>query len=148
MLKHFLLAVGIAYVLRSMFLDFVKQKEKFGRSLRHPNDDIQCPHSLFVKKHLCANCSTESDALEISKRRLKFSPTMINGVLFGSKEDHLWEKVEDLHETKTFCKNKIGWMHFTCNVNANRCRRNGKNCFTLHDTENGHFYYEKTVCMY
>ena len=148
MLKHFVIAVGIAYLLRSMYLEFVKQQEKIGRTLRNENDNIQCPHSSFVRKHLCANCSTEKDALEISKRRTEFSPTMVNGVIFGSKEDHLWESVTNLHGYKTLCKNKIGMVHFTCNLRANRCRRNGKNCFTLHDTENGHFLYQKTVCMY
>ena len=148
MLKHFILAVGIAYILRAMFLEFVKQQQKFGRILRDPYDNAQCPHSMFVRKHLCTNCSNENDALEVARRRITFSPTMVNGVLFGSKEDHLWVKVRNLQESKTFCKNKIGWMHFTCNIDANRCRRNGKHCFTLHDTENGHFYHQKTVCVY
>lgn len=148
MLKHFLIAVGIAYILRIMYLEFMKQQEKIGRTLGNDNDNFQCPHSLFVRKHLCANCSTEKDALEISKRRIEFSPTMVNGVIFGSKEDHHWETVTNLHGYKKLCKNKIGMVHFTCNLRANRCRRNGKNCFTLHDTENGHFLYQKTVCMY
>lgn len=148
MLKHFILAVAIAYVLRTMFLEFVKKQGKLDSMFRDDKIKVQCPHNLFVRKHLCPNCTTERDALEVSKRRLDFSPTMVNGVLFGSKEDHFWEKVTNLNEHKTLCKNKVGWVHFTCNVNANRCRRNGKNCFTLHDTENGHFYYQKTICMY
>ena len=148
MLKHFILAVAIAYVLRTMFLEFVKKQGKLDSMFRDDKIKVQCPHNLFVRKHLCANCSSEEDALEISKRRVKFSPTVVNGVIFGDKDDDNWEVVTNLHGFKTLCKNKIGMMHYTCNLNANRCRRNGKNCFTLHDTENGHFYYKKTVCTY
>lgn len=144
MLKQFIIVVVIAYSLRNLYFEFVKQQEKINRGI----SNIQCPHNMFVKKHLCENCSSEEDALEISKRRVKFSPTVVNGVIFGNEDDNFWETVRNLHGHKTLCKNKIGMMHYTCNLKANRCRRNGKNCFTLHDTENGHFYYQKTVCTY
>ena len=151
MLKHFILAVVIScyfWVLYSELLSLQETIDRvFGGEKERYNVGIVCPHNLFVRKHLCTNCSSEKDALEISKRRVKFSPTVVNGVIFGNEDDNLWETVK-LLEGKTLCKNKIGMMHYTCNLKANRCRRNGKNCFTLHDTENGHFYYQKTVCTY
>ena len=150
MLKHFIIAVVIAYFLRSLYFEFLKQQEKLVGIFRgeQERNNNRCPHNMFVRKHLCANCSSEEDALEISKRRVKFSPTVVNGVIFGNEDNNFWETVTNLHGHKTLCKNKVGMMHYTCNLKANRCRRNGKNCFTLHDTENGHFYYQKTVCTY
>ena len=145
-----MIAVVIAYFLRALYFEFLRHQENLGGIFRSENEryNNRCPHNMFVRKHLCANCSSEEDALKISKRRVNFSPTVVNGVIFGNEDDNLWETVTNLPGHKTLCKNKIGMMHYTCNLNANRCRRNGKNCFTLHDTENGHFYHRKTVCTY
>ena len=89
MLKNLVIAIVVAYALRNLYNEFMKQQRKHGGIFRNGNEEYghSCPHRSFVRKHLCGNCSSEKDALEISKRRLEFSPTAVNGVVFGDKEE-------------------------------------------------------------
>ena len=150
MFRDVLLMVIVAHGAWVIYCELTGQRERMLGIFRHQGYryDTECPHSSFVRKHLCSNCSSESDALKVSIRRTEFSPTAINGVIFGERDHNLWEIVNDFHGHKTMCKNKQGMMHFTCNLSANRCQKNGKSCFTLHDAENGHFFYKKTICNY
>merc|ERR1712150_190924 len=60
--------------------------------------NLTCPHSRFIKKHLCENCTNEQDALSYSEARVKFAPTGTNGVLFGSPEKEAWKFVPIANE--------------------------------------------------
>ena len=148
MIRDIVIAIVVAYVLRIMYIDFIQnQSNKLGGSTdSNEAHGLQCPHKRFIRKHLCPNCSSEQDALELSKKRIQFSPTGINGVLFGGEEEYLWEIVPNLLGKKNLCKNKYGLVHFTCNMKTNRCRKKGNHCYTWHHTENGHFFYDKTKC--
>ena len=144
MLRDIIACILVAYIL----FNILRHDDKFVEILKDTvgSGVPQCPHKTYIFKHLCQNCSSEEDALAFSKERVSVYPTYINGVLFGSNNESDWEVVTSANGEKDLCKNKYGWMHFTCNLKTNRCRKNGMKCFTWHHISNGHFFYKKIKC--
>nr|XP_040582613.1 uncharacterized protein LOC121131141 [Lepeophtheirus salmonis] len=45
-----------------------------------------CPHRMFVNKHLCVDCKTLEDALEFSQDRQTYGRTNVNTMFLGSSD--------------------------------------------------------------
>merc|ERR1712212_992234 len=115
-------------------------------SITKENPNLKCPHSRFIKKHLCSNCSSVEDALAYSEARVLFAPTGTNGVLFGTSENAAWTPIPIPNEDAYLCQNKEGMRHYTCKMKTKQCKLDGENCFTWHYTTNGHLFYKETMC--
>lgn len=105
-----------------------------------PEATPPCPHSTFMRKHVCKNCLNEEDALEFSIKRQEISYTNVNTVIFGDPE------FEFDQETR-LCRNRLGQKVMTCTISNEMCRMDGENCTTFHSTGNGHLYYRDTKCQ-
>merc|ERR1712212_1391666 len=115
-------------------------------SITKEDPNLKCPHSRFIKKHLCSNCTSIEDALAYSEARVLFAPTGANGVLFGTSEKEAWTAIPIPYEDAYLCQNKDGMKHYTCIMKNKQCRLDGENCYTWHHTRNGHMFYKETIC--
>ena len=116
-------------------------------SITKVNANVKCPHSRFIKKHLCSNCSSVEDALAYSEARILFAPTVANGVLFGTSQKEVWKTIPILYEDAYLCQNKDGMKHYTCIMKNKQCKLDGENCYTWHHKRNGHMFYKETICI-
>ena len=97
-----------------------------------------CPHPNFKLKHWCQNCLNEEQALQFTLERRNFD-TGRNTVLAGSNLEFL--KVGER------CENTKFSTVFECDVFGMKCKIRGTSCKTFHKPENGHMFYDDTICL-
>ena len=119
----------------------------------------QCPHSEFIRKHLCKYCTNKEEALDfsISARDVTI---LENTVLTGS----LMECDFQVNETNGHCQNSESRPVYQCKLRESitdrfsrsvsnffptdtsirYCNLEGTRCRTYHNVGNGHMYYQCT----
>ena len=98
----------------------------------------ECPHPAFLRKHFCPNCD-EDEAMQLSRGRQRGNRRIPkNTVLTGS--------TTFTRRNNGMCVNEDPVPVYNCNVNQNRCRKQGDRCIASHHTETGHLYYRDIEC--
>ncbi|QQP40290.1 Uncharacterized protein FKW44_014285 [Caligus rogercresseyi] len=105
------------------------------------NPDEDCPHEMFVNKHLCVDCNSIQEALAFSRRRQAYGGTNVNTVFFGSSQ---FESKQAHGES--VCVNTTPLKAVKCTINTNHCFELGQNCHGEHAVSNGHLFYQAIRC--
>ncbi|CAB4062869.1 unnamed protein product [Lepeophtheirus salmonis] len=109
-----------------------------GGSLPFNNYLSDCPHEMFVNKHLCVDCKTLQDALEFSRNRQSYGDTNVNTVFFSSS---VFESKKG--DRELVCVNTTPLRAVKCTLSSNHCYEMGSNCIGKHAVSNGHLFYHE-----